>query len=248
MANSSFAHAVARVFYRPIEAAIRWSDLEESEFHILETIGDKSRFGADDFPQWPHLHLNNERIYDAIANRELPYGRLGITVPYGNVVKDAELTVRHTDLKRWMMRFYPDQKPPFLFDPVERMLHGGISVRTLQILHADREALKTQLETCSSAYQRLHDEHAAIKRQHERLVAQLRTDLSDRSEHTYLNIIGGLINLMLAQSPAGHPYSVFQTQESVISAMNAHFGGRLGITKRTLESKFAAARRSLDIV
>ncbi len=49
MANSSFAHAVARVFYRPIEAATRWGDPEESEFQILRIVGDEPRVDGDGF-------------------------------------------------------------------------------------------------------------------------------------------------------------------------------------------------------
>jgi hypothetical protein len=48
--------------------------------------------------------------------------------------------------------------------------------------------------------------------------------LSTRAETTYLHIIGGLLRLLLGQSP-GNPYSSFKTQESIVSAMVAHFGG-----------------------
>ncbi|MGV4686138.1 hypothetical protein [Burkholderia pseudomallei] len=79
MANSSFAYAVARVFYRPIEAATRWGDPEESEFQILRIVGDEPRVDGDGFFQWPHLRLDIERICNAMANRELPDRHLGIT-------------------------------------------------------------------------------------------------------------------------------------------------------------------------
>jgi hypothetical protein len=63
---------------------------------------------------------------------------------------------------------------------------------------------------------------------------------------TYLHIVGGLLTLLLGRTPSGQPYSRFQTQESIISAMIAHHGNKLGIAERTLEAKFAAARRTLD--
>lgn len=48
---------------------------------------------------------------------------------------------------------------------------------------------------------------------------------------------------MLSQSPSGVPYSSFKTQEALVSALVAHYGGTMGITERTLNGKFANAKR-----
>ena len=69
--------------------------------------------------------------------------------------------------------------------------------------------------------------------------------MSDRAEATYLNIIGGMLELMLGQSPSGASYSSFKTQEAVVSALVAHYGNAMGIAERTLNGKFATARRRL---
>ena len=52
--------------------------------------------------------------------------------------------------------------------------------------------------------------------------------------------------MMLGKSPGGMPYSSFETMESVISALLAHYEGRPGISERTLWAKFTAAKRHLD--
>jgi hypothetical protein len=70
--------------------------------------------------------------------------------------------------------------------------------------------------------------------------------LGMRAETTYLNIIGGLLGLMLSKSPAGKPYSSFESQAAIILALLAHHDGKPGISPRTLEDKFAAAKRSLN--
>ena len=70
--------------------------------------------------------------------------------------------------------------------------------------------------------------------------------LGPRSESTYLNIVGGLLTLLLGKSPSGMPYSSFLTQEAIISAMVAHHGNAMGINERTLQAKFAMARRNLQ--
>lgn len=64
----------SRVFYRPIEAAIRWSGLLRFEARILDSMNGKVVPDLEDFPRWPMLRLNAERIFDGIRNGELSYG------------------------------------------------------------------------------------------------------------------------------------------------------------------------------
>ncbi|MCO3689670.1 hypothetical protein FA138_29825, partial [Pseudomonas aeruginosa] len=49
----------------------------------------------------------------------------------------------------------------------------------------------------------------------------------------------------LGQSPGGMPYSNFRTQEAIVSALIAHHSGAMGIAERTLNGKFALARRKI---
>ncbi len=68
---------------------------------------------------------------------------------------------------------------------------------------------------------------------------------SGSGKTTILNIVGGLLTLLLGKSPNGIPYSSFETLESVISALIAHYGDKSGISERTLWAKFSAAKRHL---
>lgn len=228
----------SKTFYRPIEAAIRWGGLEAFESLILEVVGTHNSLDPGDFPQWPMLRLNVERIFDAMRNRELAYGRAGITCNDPSLLDDPRLTIRHVDLRVWMTRFYPSHKPAFLFDDIERQLHPAISVEAVHALLIDREALRTQLATHQRELEALRKE---IKRQGvpDRVLAT-------RSETTYLNIVGGLLTLLLGKSPSGAPYSSFETMDAVISALIAHHEGRPGISERTLWAKLAAAKRQVN--
>jgi hypothetical protein len=235
----------AKVCYRPIEAAIRWSELTRFESRILETIGDRGLPDADDFPRWPMLRLNAERIFDALRNGDLPFGKAGITCDDPSLLDDPDLTVRHVDLKAWMSRFYLDQKPAFLFDELERQLHPAIGIETVQALLADREALKVQLAEREQSFDTLRTQHQLLRKAAENQSAANR-EVTPRSETTYLNIVGGLLTLLLGKSPGGKPYSSFETTESVISALLAHHEGRPGISERTLWAKFTAAKRHMN--
>ncbi|KAA3624029.1 MAG: hypothetical protein DWQ08_10860 [Proteobacteria bacterium] len=79
----------------------------------------------------------------------------------------------------------------------------------------------------------------------EKRTLQNHLPMHPRSETTYLNIIGALVDVMLAQSPGGQRLSAFDTQADVINALLAHHEGKPGLSRRTLEDKFAAARREL---
>ena len=239
--------ALEKPYYRPIEAALRWCNLVQHETAILRATGDELLPSIAAFPQWPCLRANAEKVYDAILNGELSGGRDGKTVSTGDHVKKERLTIRHTDLKAWMAKHYPDQKPPFLFDAVERTTHTAINADSFKALQVDRDALKARIEKAIEAYQVLRQERDRIEGERASLAAMVEkmNVPGARAETTYLNIIGGLLGLMLGKSPAGKSQSVFENQSMVIAAMLAHHGHLPGVSDTTLQNKFADANRSI---
>ncbi|MFU3033286.1 ATP-binding protein [Pseudomonas aeruginosa] len=249
MPKSSSLAFGAKTYYRPIEAAIRWCGLLRFEPRILETLAQRSMPEPGEFPRWPLLRLYAERIFDALMHGELAGGRTGIVLEAQRpALDDPELTVRHVDLKGWMSHYYPGERPGFLFDDIERTVHPVVSVDTLNVLLADREAAKVQLAELSQVHEALRAAHAALEKEQ-----ATRGDANDisrepglRSETTYLNIIGGLLTLLLGKSPSGTAYSSFHSMDAVVSALLAHHEGRPGLSERTLWSKLAQARRHLE--
>lgn len=239
-------NALAKVFYRPIEAAIRWCNLTAHETQILESASDCPALLLKNFPQWPCLHANTEKIFDAIHHGELAYGIFGAPVAIGTPVDRSHLTVRHTDLRIWMARYYPDQRPVFLF---EQLLNprGAISIGTYLALQADRDALQLQVKNVEASYKQLLDELEAVGLERENIHHLLKANskLSDRSEIGYLKVIGALLELILGYSPSGKPHSVFDSQSSIVDSISAHRKDDPGLSKRTLDAKFAAANRIL---
>lgn len=71
-------------------------------------------------------------------------------------------------------------------------------------------------------------------------------DIGHRAETTYLNIIGGLLGLLLGKTPSGRDNSVFKNQAAVIEALLGHYPGKPGVSKRTLEDRFAKGKESLE--
>ncbi|GAB5337049.1 hypothetical protein KUA23_14285 [Pseudomonas pergaminensis] len=236
----------AKLFYRPVEAALRWCNLMNYETEILEAMQQFPNKLKEKFPQWPCLHMNIEKILDAIRHGELAYGCFGAPVIMGTPVELDHITVRHIDLKIWMSRFYPEQRPTFLFERIPNQ-QEGISINTYLELQADREALQVKLKALEAAHEQLLSDLEAIGLERKNIHNLLKTNskVSDRSESIYLHIIGAMVNLFLNESPSGKPFSVFRSQAAIVDALTAHHKNIPGITKRTLDEKFAAGKRSL---
>ncbi len=236
----------AKTFYRPIDAALRWCNLIRYEAQIVEAAWSRPEELAYLFPQWPFLHAAIEKIYDAIRNGELPYGCLGISVPIGSYVEPCQLTIRHSDLRHWMEIYYSDQKPGFLFESGGEA-YEKVSLGNFLALQADRDTLLRELNTLQYHLKDIMADLQAIGLERDKLKAMVKThgQLSERSELTYQNIIGALLSLFLDQSPAGKPLSVFKSQSAIVDAVIACYCDIPGLSKRTLDEKFAAANRSI---
>ena len=246
--NPKSCNALEKPFYRPVEAALRWCGLIEHEAEILAALhggADKPKVGQ--FPRWPCLLANTEKILDAITHGNIPHGRDGKTVEPDDHVRADRRTVRHTDLREWMAKYYPDQKPAFLFDEIERKTHAAINADTFRALQADRDAARAELEKVKTLAKDAIGEMNAMRGERDSLRAMV--DKANvpggRSEKTYLNIIGDLLALMLGKSPAGKPQSSFENQGAIISAMLVHYGHIKGMGDSNLEKIMADANKTL---
>lgn len=234
--------SLSAVYYRPVDAAIRWAGLFRFRDDILMSVRSGSLPETLNCPRCNELRLYTDRIFDAIFHGELPYGKNGITMSDESLWDSPDLTVRHLDLKRWMVECYPGHRPAFLFSRAERIAHPVITVEAGHALLVEREALRSQLELCRRQLQTQQD---LQKQQSPPIASCTLCPLSDRAESTYLHVIGAMLELMLGRSPSGTPYSTFNSQDAIISALIAHHGSLMGIAERTLQTKFAQARRKL---
>lgn len=146
-----------------------------------------------------------------------------------------------------MFHHYPDQRPAFLFGklPAE---NEQISFGTYLTLRADRDALEIQLKANETALQELLEELKAngLERENLQVLVKTQNQLSERSEAGYQRVIAALLETLLGSSPAGKPNSVFDSQASIVDSITAHYDGIPSLSKRSLDQKFAAARRSLS--
>jgi len=204
--------ALEKPYYRPIEAALRWCNLIEHEALILTKTGSDLFPPIGEFPQWPCLRLNAEKIFDAIQNNELPHGRDGRTVVEGDHVAPHRVTIRHNDLKIWMATYSPNAKPKFLFDEIERTTHTAINKEAFIALQVDRDALKARIDKAEVWAKEAQIKIKEISAENKSLQLKVGSDerpLSARTENNYLRLIMKLANGIKGFNPQ-KPYEAAQ--------------------------------------
>ncbi|TCP10721.1 protein kinase [Simplicispira metamorpha] len=233
---------LAKLHYRPIDAALRWCGLIAHEMKILQAAGESQYPPLGSFPQWPCLRTNIERIIDAIETGELPHGRDGKTVIPGDHVAVTRRTIRHSDLKAWMAKHHPDQKPKFLFDDIERTAHPAINADSFRALQADRDALKARIEKAEEWAKVAIAEKKEWIAERSELVARLGAaePLSTRERNSLHRIIGGLLELVK------NPRDGRSDDAAVIRELVENYSDKEGISARKLQEVFPVARRLLS--
>ncbi len=233
-------NALAKPYYTILEAAIRVCDLMNLEEDIIYKVENLLHV-TEPFSWWPRLEKMVECLNNAIAHGDLPYRE-------GSGLKNLQRfrrTVRHHDLKAWFEKYYPDQRPAFLFDEVERNTHAVINKDTFQDLKEERDDLLGHRDKDQMRITEL--EHALKEKTdaYDLLSTQTR-ELAPHSKTVSNNIIGALVNAMLAESPlSGNKNSAFDSQGAIIEYLLANHPNKPGITERTLQDRFAAGKRSL---
>ena len=112
--------------------------------------------------------------------------------------------VTRQNLKEWIAKEFPADKPGFLFDEIERKTHAAINADAFRALQADRDAARAELEKARKWAESQQREMDAMRGERDSLRAMVdkANAPGGRSEKTYLNTIGGLLALMLhTQAP-----------------------------------------------
>lgn len=191
--NEKSCNALEKPFYRPVEAALRWCGLIAHEVEILAALhggSDIPRTGQ--FPRWPCLQANTERILDAVMHGNIPHGRDGKTVAPDDHVRADRVTVRHTDLREWMTKHYPDQKPAFLFDEIERKTHAAINADSFLALQTDRDAARAEIVKTKTWAAEIIEERDALLGERNSLRAMVDKGITTTERNTLLIIIAAL--------------------------------------------------------
>ncbi|UPL08342.1 hypothetical protein PisoF_04048 [Pseudomonas sp. IsoF] len=156
----------------------------------------------------------------------------------------AYWSIRHPDLYRWFAHTYPHEKPAFLFSrEIDHSLCVSLGVHLA--LQADRDVLLRELESLRRTHSALCEQESPelddpTKAQKPKSTSGV---LSENAALLLYVIVGALLALMLGKTEKGLPRSIFDDQAAIVDAMTTLFPGVRGLKKRTLDRKFAEARR-----
>ena len=236
-------------YYSIEQMAMLWCGIEPFDFDEVISECEYPRRGIPKHPYIGCLEHRAAAIMDAIDAKELAVGRdgKGHTICDDHVAPERR-TILMKDFKEWLINSFPNEKPKLIFDEIERNAHSAITIEAYQTILADRDHLHVRISKAEEIFKKQKKELEALMGENEslrRIVDRASGNTDSRSETTYLNVIGGLLSLMLGSSPGGQKQSIFDNQGAIISALLAHHEGTPGISARTLEGKFAEAKRSL---
>lgn len=228
-------------------AAALWCGIPPEDIEESLSISTQTSRGVYKHPYIRCLEPRCRAIHDAIEKGLLPCSRENGKVVQEHVANERRHVSRQ-HLKDWIAAQFPSDKPAFLFDEIERNTHAAINADSFRALQADRDALKARVEKAAEEYRKLRSERDVLIAERDALAEQIKNpqDPGPRAQTTYLNIIGAMVAVLLGKSPAGKPNSVFNSQSAVIDQVLSHYDGKPGISRRSLEEKFAEGKKSLS--
>ena len=219
---------------------------DQVQDELKQAVAHPSIRGVFSHPYIPCFAVRCRVLHDAIESGALPASRENGKVTDEHIAPERRHVSRE-NLKAWIAKEHPGDKPDFLFDEIERGTHSAINADAFKALQADRDALKARIDKATEAYRALKADRDTIEGERASLAAMVDkvSTPSARAETTYLNIIGGLLGLMLGTTPGGQKGSAYTSQAAIISALLAYYSGKPGMADSTLEQKFADANRSI---
>jgi hypothetical protein len=235
--------AYSAVYRVPIAAAL-WCGVPatDAESFLQDSSVEVGR-GVFESPFVENLEVRCRALHHAIER-----GLLHCCGEHGKIIEGyvapEKRYVARRDLKQWMAQEFESEKPSFLFGETERRAH----VDTLRRLREDRDVLTSQMDQLKACYAEVIEGRDRLTRELNAVAAKSAPErpIPARAETTYLNIIGALLDLLVARSPSDNRRSLFPSQAAVITAVETRFPSKEGLSQRTLHDKFAAAKRSLD--
>lgn len=144
--------------YSTAQAAALWCGVPEDQLdHIVNETEQlsESGFGRGVWvhPYIPCIEPRSRAIAEALESGDLPHGREDArTLGKDDYAAPERRHFFGRDLKKWMEEAFPNEKPAFLFDELERAKTSGITPENYLELKAENDALKARLEKAERWY------------------------------------------------------------------------------------------------
>ena len=132
---------------------------------------------------------------------------------------------------------YPDQKPAFLFDEIERTTHAAVTVEAIQALQADRDALKVRLENAEAWWEQegkgLKAERDQWRSKYDQVIA---SDLIESRERVTIERL-----IYVLAKEAKYRLDKLSSDEDAIQVFASSIGALVPTGKGTIAKQLKAA-------
>jgi len=155
--------------YSVPEAAARWCGVTDDL--IQHVLGEVTQFSGTGFgrgvwvhPDAPCIEPRSRAIAEGIESGLLPHGREDAQPV--DKIDHVAYERRHIfgrDLKAWMEKAFPNDKPSFIFDDIEQNSHSSITADSYRALKADRDRLQKRVDNSIKSFVELRGEKEAIE-------------------------------------------------------------------------------------
>jgi len=150
-------------------AAALWCGVPDD--YLDEVLSEATQLSESGFGRgvWCHIAVpclepRCRAIAEAIESGALPHGREDAApVTASEHVAYERRHIFGRDLKTWMESVFPNEKPAFLFDDIERNSHPAISAEAYRALKAERDRLNSRLDDSHVKYNKLREEKESIE-------------------------------------------------------------------------------------
>jgi hypothetical protein len=175
-------------------AAALWCRIPQNEIQQYFADSYEVHRGIYRHPYIPCLEARCRAMHEAIERGDLPVSRETGRSFDGSrqIVAPERRHVSRQDLKDWISREFPADKPPFLFDEVERSTHTAINADAFKALQVEREALNAKLNQAEELSLEITAERDRLLDECEAFRSTVEKNLVWSEKNSLLTIIAGL--------------------------------------------------------
>jgi len=177
MTNINDCKHYTKPFYYPDEAAAEWCGMSRHEYAKFKKENSIRDDGVEIFeepsgygnyavpPNKPCFIERLEQICFAIEAGDIPHQRDGRGIVDSEHVARYRRTVKPQDLKAWIEKTFPNEKPSFLFDQLERkeLLDAKKLLEENEKLKLEVEEKNVRLEKARDIYRQQRKEFDSLK-------------------------------------------------------------------------------------
>lgn len=179
--------------YDACTLALLWcgvpDDELEEERNLCTKVGPNGLLqGVFNHPKNLCVKVKTQILARAMESNQIKFSRDGGLEGYlkdiGHVAWDRR-QITGNSLKSFLMEYYPQEKPSFLFNEFERGINENITIESYQTLEAERDALKVRLDKAAEVWRNQKERIEELEEKAERPV-------STSQRRTLLTIIAAL--------------------------------------------------------